>query len=64
MLERWTLHFKAHPGGGGAAAAGRVDPAVYKPMVIALRSLYTFVRVLPAYRLHRACKVHSLCSSD
>ena len=51
------MRFKPHSGGGSAAAAGRADPAVYKRMVIALRSLHSFVRVLPAYRLHRTCKV-------
>lgn len=54
MLERWTMRFKPHSGAG--YAAGRADPAVYKRMVIALRSLHSFVRVLPAYRLHRTCK--------
>ena len=67
MLERWTLQFTARgqqPAGRASdstvasAAPVRLDtPAVYKRMVIALRSLYSYVRVLPAYRLHRACKV-------
>ncbi len=36
----------------------RLNPAsVYKRLVITLRSLYTYVRVLPAYRMYRACKV-------
>lgn len=36
----------------------RLNPSsVYKRLVITLRSLYTYVRVLPAYRMYRACKV-------
>lgn len=66
MLERWTLNFS--PRGqqtataGTAAAPVRLDtPAVYKRMVIAMRSLYSYVRVLPAYRLFRACQVDNHC---
>ncbi len=36
----------------------RLEPAaIYKRMVISLRSLFSYVRVLPAYRLFRACAV-------
>lgn len=36
----------------------RLEPAaIYKKMVVALRSLYSYMRVLPAYRLYRACAV-------
>ena len=42
----------------GRPAAARLEPAgIYKRLVILLRSLYSYVRVLPAYRLLRACKV-------
>lgn len=36
----------------------RLNPqSVYKRLVITLRSLYTHLRVLPAHRMARACKV-------
>lgn len=61
MLERWTLNFSQRsqqPGAQSAAPGVRLDtPAVYKRMVIALRSLFSYVRVLPAYRMVCACKV-------
>ncbi len=64
MLERWTLHFSPRGGQAADGAPVRLDtPAVYKRMVIALRSLYSYVRVLPAYRLHRACKVGELSAA-
>lgn len=70
MLERWTLDFSLRSQQSGAPQpppAVRLDtPAVYKRMVIALRSLYSYVRVLPAYRLSAACRVrfppsHTCC---
>ena len=43
---------------GGRSSASRLEPAaVYKRMVIAMRSLFSFVRVLPTYRLYKACTV-------
>jgi Autophagy-related protein 13 len=59
MLERWTLNFSPRSQHSGVQQpAIRLDtPAVYKRMVIALRSLYSYVRVLPAYRLFAACRV-------
>ena len=63
MLERWTLDFSLRSQQSGAPQpppAVRLDtPAVYKRMVIALRSLYSYVRVLPAYRLSAACRVRA-----
>ena len=68
MLERWTLQFTPRSqaaAGGGHGAAPRLDtPAVYKRMVILLRSLYSYVRILPAYRLCRACQVIDLWSKE
>ena len=41
--------------------SSRQEPAaIYKRMVIALRSLFSYVRMLPAYRLFRACTVRTL----
>lgn len=67
MLERWNLQYSPHSSqrsSGSDTGAARASPSsVYKRMVIALRALYSYVRVLPAYRLHRACKVYSLLPS-
>ncbi len=72
LLERWVISYAAAPVAGGQAggqpgsgqaqghrpASSRHEPAaIYKRMVIALRSLYSYVRMLPAYRLFRACTV-------
>lgn len=36
----------------------RLNPtSIYKRLIIMLRSLFCYVRVLPAYRLFRVCKV-------
>ena len=74
LLERWVISYAAAPAPGGEPggqpggqqqghrpASSRYEPAaIYKRMVIALRSLYSYVRMLPAYRLFRACTVRSL----
>ncbi len=65
LLERWTLTYAPAAAGesrppAGRPATSRLEPAgIYKRLVIALRSLYSYVRVLPAYRLLRACKVRA-----
>lgn len=47
--------------GTGRPMTSRLEPAaIYKRMVISLRSLFSYVRVLPAYRLFRACAVIQL----
>ena len=47
--------------GAGRPMTSRLEPAaIYKRMVISLRSLFSYVRVLPAYRLFRACAVIQL----
>ncbi|KAK9839293.1 hypothetical protein WJX81_005985 [Elliptochloris bilobata] len=62
LLERWTVAYSAAATGetrppAGRPATARLEPAgIYKRLVIALRSLYSYVRVLPAFRLLRACK--------
>ena len=67
LLERWTLSYaasEAQQGQQGRASASRLEPAaVYKRMVIAMRSLFSYVRVLPTYRLYKACAVSSPSSS-
>ncbi|CAL8463986.1 g3521 [Coccomyxa elongata] len=61
LLERWVLSYApASPAdakaGAGRPMTSRLEPAaIYKRMVISLRSLFSYVRVLPAYRLFRAC---------
>ena len=64
LLERWTLSYAQAPASEaqhrqqGRSSASRLEPAsVYKRMVIAMRSLYSYVRVLPTYRLYKACAV-------
>lgn len=47
------------------APASRLEPAaVYKRMVITMRSLFSYARVLPAYRLYKACAVSLLLSCN
>ena len=43
-----------------SAQARLETSAVYKRLVIMLRSLFSYVRALPAYRLYRAWKVCTL----
>lgn len=61
LLERWTLSYtasEAQHAQQGRSSASRLEPAaVYKRMVIAMRSLFSYVRVLPTYRLYKACAV-------
>lgn len=56
------LHYHSQlpdsPSGLSRSALLRLNPsAVYKRLVIMLRSLYSYLRVLPAYRMYRAAKV-------
>ncbi|KAK3070697.1 autophagy protein 13 [Teratosphaeriaceae sp. CCFEE 6253] len=50
VLERWTIEL-----GDEDAAMGRNDPLpnVYKKGVVLFRSLYTFLRFLPTWKLYR-----------
>lgn len=62
LLERWVVHYHPQlpegPSHLSRSQLSRLNPAsVYKRLVITLRSLYTYVRLLPAYRMYRACKV-------
>jgi hypothetical protein len=64
LLERWTLQFwpgsfvpAAKQHNSRSAQARLETSAVYKRLVIMLRSLFSYVRALPAYRLYRAWKV-------
>ncbi|KAK5135820.1 hypothetical protein LTR08_004647 [Meristemomyces frigidus] len=52
MLERWTIEL-GDAAGYSAAALNDQLPNVYKKGVVLFRSLYTFLRFLPAWRLHR-----------
>lgn len=61
LLERWMFHFEACPPDGNLqrrrAQLARLDPpAVYKRAVVMLRSLTSYVRLLPGYRMYKACK--------
>lgn len=62
LLERWVVHYHPQlpegPSHLSRSQLSRLNPSsVYKRLVITLRSLYTYVRLLPAYRMFRACKV-------
>ena len=62
LLERWVVHYRPQlpdsPSHLSRSALSRLNPAaVYKRLVITLRSLYSYARLLPAYRLYCACKV-------
>ena len=62
LLERWVVHYAPMLPEGAShlsrSQLSRLNPSsVYKRLVITLRSLYTYLRVLPAYRMYRACKV-------
>lgn len=50
--------------GAGRPMTSRLEPAaIYKRMVIALRSLFSYVRVLPTYSLFKDCAVRSVSLS-
>ncbi|KAL0035164.1 hypothetical protein WJX79_004130 [Trebouxia sp. C0005] len=64
LLERWMFHFEPAMQDGNLqrrrAQLARLDPpAVYKRAVVMLRSLTSYVRLLPGYRMYRACKRNS-----
>lgn len=64
LLERWMFRFEPSVQDGNLqrrrAQLARLDPpAVYKRAVIMLRSLTSYVHLLPGYRMYRACKRNS-----
>ena len=52
MLERWTIEL-GDPAGHSTAELNDQLPNVYKKGVVLFRSLFAFLRFLPAWRLHR-----------
>ncbi|KAF0931670.1 hypothetical protein E2562_005667 [Oryza meyeriana var. granulata] len=61
VVERWTVSCEPWPAGARAAAAAGEGLAVnraYKRCITLLRSVYTALRILPAYRVFRL-----LCAS-
>ena len=52
VLERWTVELRS-PDGHTSAELNDQLPNVYKKGVVLFRSLYTFLRFLPAWRLYR-----------
>ncbi|KAK4549537.1 hypothetical protein LTR36_006534 [Oleoguttula mirabilis] len=52
VLERWTIEL-GDAAGYSAAELNDGLPNVYKKGVVLFRSLYTFLRFLPAWKLHR-----------
>ncbi len=62
VLETWVFHYQPTimPQGPTLSRSqlSRLNPtSIYKRLVIMLRSLFCYVRVLPAYRMYRVCKV-------
>lgn len=62
LLEQWVFHYQPQLPQAGPSLSrsqlSRLNPtSIYKRLVIMLRSLFCYVRVLPAYRMFRACKV-------
>ncbi|XP_073041214.1 autophagy-related protein 13b-like [Primulina eburnea] len=60
IVERWVLQYeskKTDANGGGSLSSKRTactsSHALYKKSILLLRSLYTTVRLLPAYKLFR-----------
>ncbi|GAB4817644.1 hypothetical protein N2152v2_004690 [Parachlorella kessleri] len=61
VLETWVFHYQPTimPQGPTLSRSqlSRLNPtSIYKRLVIMLRSLFCYVRVLPAYRMYRVCK--------
>jgi hypothetical protein len=62
LLEQWVFHYQPSimPQGPSLSRSqlSRLNPtSIYKRLIIMLRSLFCYVRVLPAYRMFRVCKV-------
>ena len=58
VLERWTVEL-GNPEGYTSAELNDPLPNVYKKGVVLFRSLYTFLRYLPAWKLHRRLGRHA-----
>lgn len=52
VLERWTIEL-GDPGGYSSAELNDMLPNVYKKGVVLFRSLYTYLRFLPTWRLYK-----------
>ncbi|BGP40561.1 autophagy protein 13 [Rhodotorula kratochvilovae] len=52
VLERWVLSLRPTATGASSASAAEL-PTVYKHAILHFRALFTLVRALPAYALHR-----------
>lgn len=52
LLERWLVHYKAsRPEAEHAASPDVMTRKAYKQVVVMLRTLFSFCRVLPAYQV-------------
>eukprot|EP01119_Soliformovum_irregulare_P020976 TRINITY_DN6870_c0_g1_i1.p1 TRINITY_DN6870_c0_g1~~TRINITY_DN6870_c0_g1_i1.p1 ORF type:complete len:453 (+),score=33.39 TRINITY_DN6870_c0_g1_i1:119-1477(+) len=51
LVEQWKMTHEA-----STSSAVTEIPTLYKKLVVMIRSLYTFLRVSPAYKLFRGCK--------
>lgn len=65
VLETWVFHYQPtimpQAPGLSRSQLSRMNPtSIYKRLIILLRSLFCYVRMLPAYRMFRVCKVGRL----
>jgi Autophagy-related protein 13 len=66
LLERWCIHycpsvtgiaFPLSPGGLSRSQMARLSPKhVYKRLMLLIRSVYSYCRVLPAFKLYRIAR--------
>eukprot|EP00884_Botryococcus_braunii_P010394 jgi/Botrbrau1/19356/Bobra.0628s0001.1 len=65
LLERWVIHFEPsetrETDSKGHSASYQMKE-IYKRLVIVMRSLYSYLRILPAHRLYRAYQRNSVHS--
>lgn len=60
VLERWIIDFDSH----SCSVANDELPTIYKNVMILMRSLYTYTRLMPSWTLKRKLSSSSLSSSS
>jgi hypothetical protein len=68
LVERWCIHYcpsvtgialPLSPGGLSRSQMSRLDPKhVYKRLMLLIRSVYSYCRILPAYEMYRTSKAY------
>eukprot|EP01117_Protostelium_nocturnum_P015258 TRINITY_DN5898_c0_g1_i1.p1 TRINITY_DN5898_c0_g1~~TRINITY_DN5898_c0_g1_i1.p1 ORF type:complete len:547 (+),score=97.14 TRINITY_DN5898_c0_g1_i1:123-1763(+) len=59
LLEKWKIQFEPYTGSSRESVE---VPTLYKKLVLLVRSLYSFLRVVPAYRVFRDCNRNKMMS--